>query len=181
MAPNRPEAVQETPPRPQARLEDKVQLRPILADDAPAMAAIIRQVGAEYGAIGEGFGPSDPEVEALHRHYLAARGGRYLVAEAGGRVLGGAGIAALDGEPGTCELKKLFLLPEARGRGLGLRLARACLAFAREAGYQACYLDSLSSMTAAIALYRRLGFAPLNAPLAASIHGGCDVWMLKQL
>lgn len=160
-------------------------IRPIIAADDAAIATLIRQVGLEFGAVGEGFGPSDAEVAAMSRHYGHDGRSLYLVAEQAGTILGGVGIAPLgDGgtdDKGVCELKKLFLLPAARGRGIGRSLVEASLAFAVQAGYQQCYLDTLGSMAAAIALYRQLGFEHLDGPLDASIHGGCDVWMLKSL
>jgi putative acetyltransferase len=55
------------------------------------------------------------------------------------------------------------------------------LEFAKEEGFLGCYLDTLNSMTAAIALYEKMGFKHLSQPLDGSIHGGCDVWMMKRL
>ncbi|NHI01965.1 GNAT family N-acetyltransferase [Oceanimonas sp. MB9] len=158
-----------------------ITLAPIASHQDTAIAQIIRTVGAEFGAVGEGFGPGDAEVQCMSRHYTAERNSRYLVAEMNGRVVGGAGLAPLRNDSKICELKKLFLLPEARGHGIGRRLAVACLDFARERGFSSCYLDTLSSMTDAIGLYERLGFRHLDQPLLASEHGGCDVWMLKAL
>ncbi|OXY82425.1 GNAT family N-acetyltransferase [Oceanimonas doudoroffii] len=158
-----------------------ITLAPIASHQDTAIAQIIRTVGAEFGAVGEGFGPGDAEVQCMSRHYTAERNSRYLVAEMNGRVVGGAGLAPLGNDSKICELKKLFLLPEARGHGIGRRLAEACLDFARERGFSSCYLDTLSSMTDAIGLYERLGFRHLDQPLLASEHGGCDVWMLKAL
>ena len=158
-----------------------ITITPITSQHDAAICRIIRTVGAEFGAVGEGFGPGDAEVQHMSRHYTPERNSRYLVAELNGRVVGGAGLAPLGNTPDICELKKLFLLPEARGHGIGRRLAVACLDFARERGFSSCYLDTLSSMTDAIGLYERLGFRHLDQPLLASEHGGCDVWMLKAL
>ncbi|WMC12067.1 GNAT family N-acetyltransferase [Oceanimonas pelagia] len=155
-------------------------ITPITPRDDAAICRIIRNVGAEFGAVGEGFGPGDDEVRCMSRHYRPEANSRYFVARLNGEVVGGAGLAPLRGSRSICELKKLFLLPAARGYGLGRRLAEACLAFAVKQGFSACYLDTLSSMTDAIALYEKLGFCRLDAPLMASAHGGCDVWMLKE-
>ncbi|VFQ43129.1 GNAT family N-acetyltransferase [Desulfoluna butyratoxydans] len=144
-----------------------------------AICEVIRKTGAEFGAVGEGFGPSDPEVSAMSRHYAPQDGSLYLVARVGGRVVGGCGVAPFQESRETCELRKLFLLPETRGLGAGRDLAERCLAFAEAEGYRRCYLDTLAAMTAAISLYEALGFEHLDAPLAGTIHGGCDVWMLK--
>ncbi len=98
-----------------------------------------------------------------------------------GKVVGGGGIAPFNGSDSVCELKKLFLLPESRGHGLGKALAQQCLAFAKQQGFAQCYLDTLSNMSTAVRLYENLGFEHLPAPMPGTEHNGCDVWMLKQL
>ena len=157
------------------------QIIPIQAEHDAAICQIIQQVGAQYGAVGEGFGPADAEVACMSQHYLAENRSQYLVAINDGQVIGGAGIAPFVHYSDICELKKLFLLPSSQGLGIGKALTQACLAFARQHGYQQCYLDTLSSMQAAIGLYEQLGFNHLKQPLEGTVHGGCDVWMLKTL
>jgi putative acetyltransferase len=117
----------------------------------------------------------------MSKHYLKQDQSRYFIALVNGNIVGGSGIARFHNSSNTCELKKLFLLPEARRLGLGKQLSEACLNFSLEQGYRYCYLDTLKSMTAAISLYRQLGFKHLEKPLEATLHNGCDVWMLKQL
>lgn len=157
------------------------QIVPIQPQHDAEICQIIQQVGAQYGAVGEGFGPADAEVNCMSQHYLLENHSQYLVALLDGQVVGGGGIAPFMDYADICELKKLFLLPAAQGLGIGKALSQACLAFATEQGYQQCYLDTLSSMQTAIRLYEKLGFKHLEQPLAGTIHGGCDVWMLKSL
>jgi len=146
-----------------------------------ALCHVIHSVGKEFGAIGEGFGPSDSEVLAMSQYYTEARNSLYRVASVEQRIVGGCGIGPLTGKSNVCELRKLFLLPESRGVGVGEMLARQCLEFARTKAFTACYLDTLSSMTSAISLYKKLGFEYLDAPLEGSVHNSCDIWMLKAL
>ncbi|MDN3612212.1 GNAT family N-acetyltransferase [Vibrio ostreicida] len=154
---------------------------PITPQHDAAIYDIIHQVGKEYGAVGEGFGPSDAEVEAMSHYYRAEHRSLYLVALLDGEVVGGCGIAPFGDDGKICELKKLFLLAQSRGLGLGRTLTQSCLTFAREQGFERCYLDTLSTMSAAVKLYEGLGFEHLSAPLEGTIHGGCDVWMHKAL
>lgn len=157
------------------------QIKKIKPQYDTKVCEIIKKVGEEYGAIGEGFGPSDPEVIAMSQHYEDSRSSIYLVAIIEESIVGGSGVAAFNGSKEICELRKLFLLPESRGLGLGKKLTESCLDYAKSKGYQKCYLDTLTSMKSAISLYEKLGFEHLDEPLEGIIHSGCDVWMLKEL
>ncbi len=155
--------------------------RPIRPEDDPAVAAVIAAVMPEFGADGPGFAIHDPEVRHMSHAYQRP-GAAYFVIETGDRVLGGAGIAPLDGaEPDICELRKMYFLPELRGRGAAQPLLERCLTFAREAGYRRCYIETLTGMDAAQALYRRNGFRAIERPLGATGHFGCDRYFLRDL
>ncbi|GLS91378.1 N-acetyltransferase [Psychromonas marina] len=159
----------------------KISIQPIQAQHNNKICEIIKSVGAEYGAVGDGFGPSDPEVEAMSDFYNAQNNSQYFVVMVNEQIVGGAGIAAFNDSKQVCELRKLFLLSTTRGLGLGKKLTQTCLDYAKDSGYSECYLDTLSNMKAAIALYEKMGFEHLDKPLQGTIHGGCDIWMLKSL
>src|SRR6478609_6738214 len=97
-----------------------LRIRPIEGRDDGAIAHIIRTVMPEFGASGAGFAIHDTEVDTMCAAY-SQPGAAYFVVEALGpeaHVLGGAGIAPLEGgEEGVCELRKMYFLPELRGRG----------------------------------------------------------------
>jgi len=156
--------------------------RPISPEGDAAMARVIRAVMPEFGADGPGFAIHDPEVDHMSAAYAGPGAAYFVVVDATGQVVGGAGVAPLEGgEPGICELRKMYFLPAARGQGVGEALLRHCLTVARDRGHRTCYLETLSGMDQAIALYRKLGFQPLCAPLGRTGHGGCDQWFALEL
>lgn len=158
-----------------------ILIRPIRAGDDATIASIIRTVMPEFGADGPGFAIHDAEVGQMSVAYAAPRSS-YFVVEVDGVVLGGGGIAPLAGGDGaTCELRKMYFLPELRGRGAGRALMRRCLDAARAHGYTRCYLETLKLMTAAQKLYEANGFERIAAPCGATGHFSCDAFYQREL
>ena len=156
-------------------------IRPIAPGDDAAMASVIRTVMPEFGAVGSGFAISDPEVDWMSRAYAEPRHA-YFVVEREGEVIGGAGVAPLAGENGdTCELRKMYFLPDARGIGAGAAMMASCLDAARRIGFRQCYLETLTGMDAAMRLYERSGFHRIDGPMGATGHGGCNTFYLLEL
>jgi putative acetyltransferase len=149
--------------------------------DDPALAALIRVVMKSVGADVAGSSIHDAEVDSMCANYSEARAA-YFVVEDGGRLLGGGGIGPLAGAGDeVCDLRKMYFLPELRGRGIGARLLQECLAAARARGYRRCYLETRAGMEAAQKLYLRTGFKPTCQPLGATGHTACDRLYLLEL
>jgi putative acetyltransferase len=130
----------------------------------------------EFGASGPGYSIVDPEVDAMSAAY-AGPGAAFHVVTEGGVVVGGGGVAALEGgEAGCCEVRKMYFLPAARGRGAGRALLDQCLRDARRLGYTYCYLETLQRMTGAQRLYQRAGFTRLAGPMGHTGHHRCDAF-----
>ncbi len=156
-------------------------IRPIEPRDDAAVAGIIRTVMPEFGADGPGFAIHDAEVSQMHAAY-AKPGAAYFVIERNGRVLGGGGVAALEGsEPSVCELRKMYFLPELRGLGAGQALITHCLDAARSLGYRTCYLETLTHMHAAQALYIKNGFHRIDQAMGNTGHFSCNRFYLRKL
>lgn len=158
-----------------------LEFRVIQPQDNPRLAAIIRQVLAEFGANQPGFAWSDPELDSLSEAYCEP-GSVYYVATYQQEVIGGAGIAPFACEyPAICELQKMYLLPDYRGQGNGQALMQKLMAVAQSHPYQGCYLETFRTMKGAMRFYERLGFQQLAKPLGNSAHKSCDRFYIRWL
>ena len=160
---------------------NNLTIRFIQPTDNPALAKIVRDTLAEFGANHPGTVYYDSTTDALYELFQK-KGAAYLVATLNDKVVGGGGIYPTDGLPTeTCELVKMYLLPEARGIGLGRTLIEKSLSFAKETGYKQVYLESMPELKQALKVYARFGFEHLKGPMGNSGHTGCSLWMLKRL
>jgi ribosomal protein S18 acetylase RimI-like enzyme len=123
------------------------------------------------------FQDFEAEMQALPGPY-AAPTGAILLAEADGDVAGVVAVKPLD-EDGVCEMKRLYVRPGYRRRGIGHALARAVIDVAEDLGYDVMRLDTVASMTAARSLYRSLGFERRDAYYHNPLPGA--VYMEKSL
>jgi putative acetyltransferase len=156
-------------------------IRPIAATDNPFIATIIRDTLAEFGANHPGTVYYDPTTDALFELFQQQRA-VYNIAELNGRIVGGGGIYPTEGLPtDTCEFVKMYLVPAARGTGLGRRLIEQCLVQAKEQGFSKVYLESMPELKQALKVYEKFGFEYLQGPMGNSGHTGCTLWMLKKL
>ena len=156
-------------------------IREIRPEDNPAVEAVIRQCLVEFGADHEGTAWADPDLGRFSEIYNS-EGNRYWVAVTPeGKIVGGAGVGELPGVEGTCELRKMYCLPEARGTGTGLALLNTALGYARLYYYKRCYLETLPNMTAARRFYEKNGFTRIDKPLGSTGHFACDVRYIKEL
>lgn len=157
------------------------KIREITPDDNQALHALIHSTLEEFNVPEKGSARADTAIAHMYETYAIPRA-YYMVAEEEGKIIGGAGIAPLrDGGAGICELQKMYMLPNVRGRGLGNILLKKCLEKAREFKYTGCYLETMPNMKTAQALYKKYGFQYLTAPLGCTGHHACPVWMFKAL
>ncbi len=152
------------------RVREQFAVRPIRPDDDDALLSLFIYVRREHVGFDETIRLSYPDDHNLSRSYKGPRS-RYWVAETEGRIVGGAGTAPLKGGGRhVCELQKMYLLPEARGVGLGRVLLDACADFARKKDFRTLYAETNAKLTSAAALYRAYGFEPLAEPLGETGH-----------
>lgn len=156
-------------------------IRKIEAKDNATLAQIIRNIFEELNAPKVGTAYADPHLDNLSEVYQAENEA-YFVVEFNGEVKGGAGIAPLTKEMDSiCELQKMYFDPEIRGFGIAQELLKKCLEFAKQAGYNKCYLETLPYMEAAQKLYKKFDFEYIKAPMGDTGHSSCHVFMLKDL
>lgn len=124
-------------------------IRPAGPGDAKRVQALLREYAAELD-IDLSFQDFDAELADPLGFY------ELVLLHAGGCVA----LRPIDAE--TCEMKRLYVRPAARGSGLGRALAEAVIASARARGYMRMRLDTLPSMDAARGLYRSLGFREIE-------------------
>lgn len=157
------------------------RLRPIRECDIEMVEEIIRSVMTEFQAVGCGYSINDSEVDDMFAAY-SPEGSAFYVVEADGRILGCGGYAPLNGgDKDTCELRKMYFLPELRGTGMGTQMLTLCLEEARRDGYRRCYLETLENMEKARNLYENHDFEYLDKPMGNTGHTGCGTWMSKAL
>jgi len=105
------------------------------------------------------FQDFEKELDTLPGEY-APPFGRLLLLYEDNDLAGCVALRKIDDE--TCEMKRLFVRPDFRGRQLGKRLAEAVIDESRVIGYKRMKLDTLPIMTTAITMYRSLGFKPTS-------------------
>ena len=156
-------------------------MRKIEEGDNESIAKIIRAALKEFGADKPGTVYYDETTDALHQLFQTP-GSVYFIAESEGVVVGGGGIFPSPGLPdSTCELVKMYLAKEARGKGLGKALIEKSLGWAKENGYRNVYLETMPELQQALATYEKFGFKYIRQQLGNTGHFGCELWMLKEL
>ncbi len=144
--------------------------------ESPAQIAQARELFLEYAqSLGFSlcFQNFDQELAGLPGDY-APPAGRLLLAEYDGQLAGCVALHRLH-EEGVCEMKRLYLRPQFRGKGLGRALADRIIAEARAIGYKRMRLDTVEPvMKDAVAMYRKIGFREIapycKNPIAGALY-----------
>jgi putative acetyltransferase len=142
-----------------------VKIREVRAPDVPAVVAHIARVLGEFGLEFGTGSATDAELHDLPDAYTA-HGGAFWVACDDERVAGTCGMFPV--AAGVYELRKMYLDPSARGRGLGAQLLAVAIEWARGHGARRVVLDTVEEMAGAIAFYEAHGFVRDDAQIRGS-------------
>jgi ribosomal protein S18 acetylase RimI-like enzyme len=139
---------------------------------------VARELAAYLAFLGEELDPAglDHDVADWQAEYDGVAGVMLVVVDPGGQVVGTAAVRRL--APGVVELKRMWLRPGHRGRGIAPRLMDRCLEEARALGGRVLRLDSERRLEAAVRLYRRYGFEEIAD---YNRNPRADVWMELRL
>lgn len=143
--------------------------------DGNEVITMIFAVLAEYGLKGES-GETDKCLTDIEGNYLNRGGCFEVVLNDAGQIVGSWGLYPHGSD--VCELRKMYLKPEARGHGLGLNLMDRALAKARELGFRRIELDTASCLKEALNLYKKFGFRVIDK---VGIPARCDTAMALDL
>ena len=146
---------------------DQIVIRPAGADDIPAVRQMLQEY-LEWIGLDLAFQEIDAELAGLPGDYAPPRGA-LLVAVDRGRYLGMIAVRPIDAS--VAEMKRLYVRPEARGRGLAHQLIARLCEQATALGYTEIRLDTLPMMQAAQTLYQSLGFADIEPYYQTPIAG----------
>ncbi|MGB3547797.1 MAG: GNAT family N-acetyltransferase [Saprospiraceae bacterium] len=160
-----------------------MMIRQLEARDNRSLAELIRVVMTEFECAGPGFSINDPEMEDLYAGYSQPRSGYYLLVDDKDYIMGGAGFAPLaGGDRDTCELRKMYFDPEARGQGWGQVILELIEAQAARQDYKKVYLETVARMSGAGRLYQAAGYRKLDGPMGdTGHHGSCELFYLKEI
>ncbi len=156
--------------------DDEDPIRPARIPDDLSVVRDLFRAYAEALGIDLGFQNFEAELADLPGKYAPPQG-RLLLGWRDGSVMGCVAMRPIDAS--RCEMKRLYVRPSTRGTGLGRDLALRICDEARAAGYRQICLDTLTTMTAARAVYEALGFRPIEPyvfnPLPGAMFLGLDL------
>ena len=152
------------------------RLREAMADDAGAIRAVVAAVMSEYGLSSDLDG-NDGDLRDFIAVYNERGGSFRVVTSIEGDIVGCGGLYPIDEQ--QAEIRRMYLLPQARGLGIGRKLLEDLISLAKERHFERVVLETASVLKEAIALYRNRGFVPV-------VHAGgalrqCDQAYALQL
>jgi GNAT superfamily N-acetyltransferase len=146
------------------------EIRPARTELELKAAAVLFESYAASLPVDLDYQDFNSELANLPGEYSPPHGELLLAWDEAGNPLGCVALRRIQPD-GCCEMKRLFVLPRARGLGLGRTIAQAMVERARRLGYSELRLDTLPGMDAAISMYEQMGFKRIGAYYAPTPGG----------
>ena len=150
-------------------------IRPATDADTEQIANLIFSVLRDYGLKPDPE-TTDSDLSDIEAHYIESGGCFDVLENAEKRIVGTVGIYPM--QDGLCELRKMYLSPEEKGKGLGKKLLEHALERAADLGFNRVMLETATELKEAIGLYRKYGFTPYEAD---HLSERCDQAYIKYL
>ena len=139
-------------------------IRDWVESDRTSAANVIRAVLEEYGLGWEGgascCGGADQDAVEVEKYYLAT-GGEFWVVERDGEIVGTGGYHPIERGQNAVEIRKMYLLPAARGYGLGRHLLSQLEQAIAKKGFAQAWVETATVLREAVKLYERNGYEPM--------------------
>lgn len=139
---------------------DDIIIRAATNQDKDRITGLVLSVLSEHG-LRLDLESTDADLNNIEENYLNSGGVFELVEDRQGNLLGTFGLFPLDEE--TCELRKMYFIPQARGIGLGRHILERAVNQARGLGFKRIVLETAGVLQKAIRLYTRFGFVPVKS------------------
>ena len=159
-----------------------IEYREIESKDNKLLGDVMEKVLIEFKAVEGGSMLGDPSCFSMYEQYMDEKSIYYVVLM-NGKLVGGCGvkIAPNQADGKLCELQRMYLAKEARGKRIGKALIDKCIAKAREFSFTKMYIESFPQMKEAITLYTKNGFYKIDYAIGNTGHDACEVRMLRDL
>lgn len=137
------------------KFADDLIIRAATNRDCEQILNLVASALGEFG-LQPDLDSSEADLKDIEEMYWRAGGFFEVIENEAQEIVGTIGVYPLDAE--TCKLRKMYLAPELRGKGMGKRLVGRAIAYARRNGYRRVLLETMRAMRAAVNLYTELGF-----------------------
>jgi putative acetyltransferase len=150
------------------------EMRDYSPGDEEDVFRIVKEVLAGYG-LSTNPKETDADLLDIQASYLS-EGGAFRILECDGQIAGSYGLYPTTRQ--TCELRKMYLLPKLKGRGLGKKMMGDALRIAKDMGFVEMTLETNSCLKEALGLYKKYGFMEFTP---SHLSDRCDLAMRRAL
>lgn len=158
------------------------EIRLIQPSDNIPLRQLFKSVLLELECFESQYLSNPDELFDLYADYQQPNSKYYVIHDQeSGKIQGGGGYAPLANSPDICEVQKMYLAAELRGKGFGPKLLDLIIQETQGLGFDTLYLETMTNMTSAVRLYEKMGFTNIPGPLGSTGHICCTIFMTRSL